>query len=522
MSASRPAPLAVAALGAIALLAACDCRGDAAPEPSASAAEAPAPDPPPAAEVVPAEPAMPHAEFCGSCHAPVDPRRLPRARWPREIDKMLAHHGNRGKGPRPTREELVRFFVAAAPESLSYPPAPAPGGPLRFTATPGPRGPRAAGATHAEPELDADGKPVAVWVADTFGGSVARVDLASGEHRSWDGFRHPIRLARGDLDGDGRKDTVVADLGHMTDLQSRLGAVTWLRARPDGSHALQPLLQDVGRLGDLEIADVDGDGDADLVVGIFGLETPGVIVLEARPGEEPPYARRVIEQRAGVVDVEVADLDGDGREEVIAALCQEYEEIVVYQRTATGLSATPIARANDPDWGTSGITLHDLDRDGDLDLLWLNGDTMDTQVVKPDQGITLLDNRGGLRFERRSLAVSPGVHRALVADLDGDGDEDIATAAYLPWPGSYSEPLIGPERIASITWLERTADGGYKAHAIELDRAVHTDLALLDANGDGRLDLLVPEMNPEALEAWKVVDTGERDAWFTIHLNAAR
>ena len=67
-----------------------------------------------------------------------------------------------------------------------------------------------------------------------------------------------------------------------------------------------------------------------------------------------------------------------------------------------------------PDFGSSWLSLADLDRDGDPDLLYANGDAFEYAPPnsRPWQGIQWLENRGNLTFEfHRCTALAP--HRRI-------------------------------------------------------------------------------------------------------------
>ena len=68
-----------------------------------------------------------------------------------------------------------------------------------------------------------------------------------------------------------------------------------------------------------------------------------------------------------------------------------------------------------------------MDRDGDDDLLYANGDAF--EYAPPNsrswQGVQWLENRGDLRFELRRLADLQGATSPEALDLDGDGDLDV-------------------------------------------------------------------------------------------------
>src|SRR5207247_2394345 len=86
---------------------------------------------------------------------------------------------------------------------------------------------------------------------------------------------HPCHAEAVDLDRDGRRDLVVADLGDFAPADELLGAVVWLRATGGGAFESRLLASGLPRVADVEPADLDGDGDTDLAVAAFGWRTVG-------------------------------------------------------------------------------------------------------------------------------------------------------------------------------------------------------------------------------------------------------
>jgi hypothetical protein len=205
--------------------------------------------------------------------------------------------------------------------------------------------------------------------------------------------------------------------------------------------------------------------------------------------------------------VPVADLDGDGRPDIVALISQEHECVTAFLNRPDGFQPVVLYQAPDPSWGSSGIELVDLDQDGDLDVLSTNGDTFDSYVVKPYHGITWLENAGDFPFRAHSLAAMPGVHRALAADLDGDGDLDIVAAALIPGKLRDQTDASG---LDAVLWLEQVAPGRFVRHTLRTGDPAHAAIAVGDFDRNGDLDFVVgcfwdgPSAgnNPAALVFW--------------------
>ena len=148
----------------------------------------------------------------------------------------------------------------------------------------------------------------------------------------------PAHVEVTDLDGDGIKDMVVANLGSPVPTEKRVGSVVWLKGRPDHSFTPFTLAAGLGRVADVQAADFDGDGDRDLIVAEFGwLKTGGIQLLENRTTdvEKPVFVPSTIDPRHGGIHVPVVDLNGDGRPDFVAVISQEHEKVVAFLNRGT-------------------------------------------------------------------------------------------------------------------------------------------------------------------------------------------
>jgi len=195
-----------------------------------------------------------------------------------------------------------------------------------------------------------------------------------------------------------------------------------------------------------------------------------------------------VDSRHGAIHVPVVDLNGDGLLDFVALISQEHEVIEAFINAGNGtFSRETIYDARNPAFGSTGIQLVDLDGDGDTDVLYTNGDAMDSFIVKPYHGVQWLENSGTYPFVYHHLAVLPGVARALAGDLDRDGLLDVVAVAYLPdriWSDR------SQAEFDSIIWLKQDRPAQFSRHRIERGNLQHMSLALTDADGDGLVDII--------------------------------
>lgn len=318
---------------------------------------------------------------------------------------------------------------------------------------------------HLEP-FDADGDgDVDVAVAVEGGrnrlylndgtGRFTDVTLAAGRFPETPDFSEDLRS--GDLDGDGDIDLVVANLVDHAD--NRKGGQVRIYLN-DGQGVFQdatgsriPLA--ATRTYDVDLGDLDGDGDLDLFAAGYG-ETDRIYRNDGTgtftlAGPLPPH-------KAFHTSAVLGDVDGDGDLDIVAGTFQGSSHL--YLNTGNLRFVDASSQLLLGDMSTYDVELADLDGDGDLDLIFAN--THNPSVV------AINDGKGRFQPLPRQDFFTPDdpAYDVQVLDADGDGALDILITAwgnrqdtlYLARP-----PRLPPDEPAGLTRVEPNwgpPDGG--------------------------------------------------------------
>jgi hypothetical protein len=444
-------------------------------------------------------------EYCAKCHSFPPADSFPRSAWKEEVEKAykliaqsLLDKKRRDLKAPPPMEQVIRYYETRAPLSLPLPDISEAASPLplRWERTPYAVPPQAPVPAIANVNL--------VHLFGERGLDLLACDMRAGlvmalrpyePSPAWQVLGtvpNPCHAEAIDLDNDGAKDILVANLGSMEPADHNNGSVVWLRGRRGGGFTPVTLLKDVGRVADVQAADFRGVGKYDLVVAEFGwFQTGRVLYLENQTTDwsRPVFVTHVLDDHPGAIHVPVADLDGDGRPDFVALLGQEHETIVAFLNNGGGrFQKEIIYRAPHPAYGSSGIQLVDLNGDGKLDVLYTNGDTMDPPyLLKPYHGIQWLENQGRFPFAHHPIAPMYGVHRAVAADFRGIGRLDIMAVSYLP-PDRF--PQRNKLDLDAVIYLEQTEAGLFARHSLEKRTCDHVTCVAGDIFGTGRIDFL--------------------------------
>ncbi|MBL8811113.1 MAG: VCBS repeat-containing protein [Planctomycetaceae bacterium] len=432
--------------------------------------------------------------FCGACHAVPSPDSFPRDDWYEEVRRGFNFYYASGRTDLkvPVQSDVVNWFQSRAQPTLRSCEQQLDPSPLAFEERSiSSKRLTSAATSFVEVDYSKDNSAPQIWCSDMFYGVVHRFDAVGSETLEvTDSLQNPAAARRVDLDADGTMDLLVAEMGSPVPEDHEFGKVYWFR-NVESKQSPVVILENVGRVADVRPADFDGDGDLDLVVAEFGWhETGGIHYLqqEKTPDGSITWKATRLDARPGTIHVPVTDINNDGRPDFVALISQEHEVIEAFLNLEAGFKKVRLWSAPDPSYGSSGIDLVDFDQDGDLDILYTNGDTFDSRMIKPYHGVWLVSNLGELKFEAKKIAELPGVHRALPTDLDKDGDLDIVAAALLPLQSIRG---LDPANVQDIIWLEQKPDQSFARHLVHSGTPQHAAMSLSDLDADGQAEIIV-------------------------------
>lgn len=282
-----------------------------------------------------------------------------------------------------------------------------------------------------------------------------------------------------DLDGDGDLDV----LGSNIDI----GEVFWFE-NLDGLGTFGPklLITDTadGAAGTCA-ADLDGDGDLDVLVASIHDDT--IAWYENTDGHGSFGPARVISSTFdGATDVIAVDVNGDHRPDVVARSILT-GRIGWFQNTdGAGHFGGSQVFADGREYALQDIVAADVDGDGDMDILSSYYTTVTEHGVDYSE-IAWYENQGGTFNVKHIVSNDAFQPRGIYcADIDGDGDNDVVSAS---WGDEY------------ISWFENTDGAGTfgPLQVVATNVAGADEVVVADMDGDGDADIVSESFIDESI-----------------------
>ena len=271
--------------------------------------------------------------------------------------------------------------------------------------------------------------------------------------------QRPVATAVGDLNGDGNLDAVVVSHDNNSLTVYTGNGLGTLTPGPPFAVNYDPV--------DVALTDYDNDNDLDLFV-LSSLGSTGSLLILNNNGfgafsfggsptlNTAPTALALADVNAdGLSDLLIA---GAGPNALLVMLHNAYVNLGFYSPTSYPIPAAP-----------QGLTLADVDNDGDLDAV----------VSYPgSNAVGTLLNDGDGRFTANATLVAVGTspQGLAVDDLDGDGDVDLAVAN-------------GTAGTVSLRWGD--GQGGFSTGPTLAVGTTPNQLVFGDVDADGDFDILV-------------------------------
>lgn len=273
-------------------------------------------------------------------------------------------------------------------------------------------------------------------------------DPAKFERGTWNFGNQVHDMEAADFDGDGQLE-VVLNLQHSPKpavmlFRKKPGsgpADPWERTRildvkmKPGSTRKKPMGEVHAAISPRGIGDLDGDGDLDIAWVGSWLENADGKGRQWRNHENLTFKPDGKWGRA--VRCWVADIDGDGANDIVQTVCDAPGQPVVWMRNAKGDGSVweerrvPYAGGEPGDFHS--LVVADFDLDGDMDIYADEMEHLHVPLRRVGKIAMIvwenLDGKGG-DWKQQNIVTGLGGHQAQAADLDGDGDIDIVTRPF--------------------------------------------------------------------------------------------
>lgn len=295
----------------------------------------------------------------------------------------------------------------------------------------------------------------------------------------------PAHVAVGDVNGTGRLDVLVAGMGEIMPNNARIGAVVVLENLDNRTFKKHVLIDKVARVTDVRAANLSGrtDGKLDLVVGQFGYDQGETRWMRNRGDWR--FESETLNTQSGCIHTPVADFDGDGKLDFAALISQEWEEVHVFRNLGGGKFAeASVWGSTNEDYGSSGLDVVDVNRDGRPDLVYTNGDGFDYSIrgPRPWHGVQWLENTGEGKFTFHRVGDFPGAYGPVAADLNNDGHLDfVSVSGFADWTDENA--------VAMRAWINDGKMGFTPVDLAKTPTQLMT-VAAADLDGDGVVEIV--------------------------------
>ncbi|QXV63636.1 VCBS repeat-containing protein [Mucilaginibacter sp. 21P] len=317
---------------------------------------------------------------------------------------------------------------------------------------------------------------------------------------SFDTGENPYAVALADLDGDGKPDLLTANAtgNTLTVLRNRgsIGAI--------GSSTFDDKLAFSTGPGASAVrtADLDGDGKLDVVIGYQNGNQISIFINTSSAGTISFGTRIDLTAGSAPAAVDIADIDNDGKPDIVTANAKANTISIIRNTTAVGVvsfaSQVSLNVGNLP----NAVDVADLNGDNKPEIIVSNFESKTLSILR---NIAVAGTIGAGSFAPKiDISVAGSPTAVAVIDLDGDASmtPEIITTYYTP---TKNVVAVSRNTITSVGFAFTASS--FAAPVEFTTGSEPMGIALGDIDGDQKTDLITTNYNAKSVSVLRNTST---------------
>jgi len=326
--------------------------------------------------------------------------------------------------------------------------------------------------------------------------TLVKFDSATKQLIIGDGFTNELRVCtlNGDvkhtikLDGPPSGIAIEPDAWYVTDMgkllphDSAIGSIKKIVWK-NGSPTVTTIVKNLRRPTHIIAADLNNDGIRDFVVCEYGNLLGQLGWFEVKRNRRFVYHELLAQP--GAIRTQIADLNSDGKPDIIAQMAQAREGLFAYINKGKGLFESQELITLPPSFGSSWFGFTDWNHDSYPDIILTTGDNgdYDNPPNKPYHGVYVYVGSKEMKYSQVEFYPMYGAYGAAFENFSLASSKDMFVFSYFP---NLSDSLVGlvrlynelPDASRVLTYSKSTSGRWLVFDVADVDGDGDTDIVL--------------------------------------------